>query len=127
MATRKAKLIMVLTLLMLLTGVLPVWTQANKVFTGKITEIATGTELNVGRKETFYIVRLDEYVNLQFRLTPEDAGRYGLVEKAGPTGVLTPRMSKGIGWKVKLTCDPKYIGSLKTPTYRVLSLTRLGD
>ena len=32
--------------------------------------------------------------------------RYGLIEQAGPTGVVTPKMSKGIGWKVKLTCDP---------------------
>ena len=53
--------------------------------------------------------------------------RYGLIEKAGPTGVVTPKMSKGIGWRVKLTCNPSYTGRFKAPTYRVTSLVKLGD
>jgi len=70
---------------------------------------------------------LDEYPRAQFRLTLDDAVRYGLIEKAGPTGVVTPKMSKGIGWKVKLTCDPNYAGDPKSPTYKVTSLVKLGD
>jgi len=127
MATRNGKIILVLALVLFLAGVGPVLGQATKIFSGKISEIATGTELNINKRDTFYIVRLDEYINVQFRLTPEDAVRYGLIEKAGPTAVVTPKMSKGIGWKVKLTCDPKYIGDLKTPTYRVMSLVKLAD
>jgi len=127
MVTRNGKIILILALVLFLAGVGPVLGQASKIFTGKISEIATGTELNIGKRATFYIVRLDEYVNVQFRLTSDDAVRYGLIEKAGPTGVVTPKMSKGIGWKVKFTCDPNYIGDLKTPTYRVTSLVKLAD
>jgi hypothetical protein len=125
--TRKSKLILGLTLVLLLVDLGPIFGQASKIFTGTITEIARGTELNIAKHGTFYILRLDEYVNVQFRLTPEDAVRYGLIEQAGPTGVVTPKMSKGIGWKVKLTCNPAYAGDKKSPTYRVTSLVKLGD
>lgn len=127
LATRKSKLIIVLVLVLLLVDLGPIFGQVNKTFTGKIVEIARGTELDLNKYANFFIVRLDEYPNVQFRLTSEDAVRYGLIEKAGPTGVVTPKMSKGIGWKVKLTCDPKYAGDGKTPTYRVTSLVVLGD
>jgi hypothetical protein len=36
-------------------------------------------------------------------------------------------MSKGLGWNVKLTCNPSYAGDSKNPTYRVVSLVKLGD
>jgi hypothetical protein len=72
-------------------------------------------------------VRLAENPNVQFRLTQEDAERYGLIARGGPTGVVTPKMSKGIGWRVKLTCDPYYAGDIKNPTYRVKSLEKLED
>ena len=50
-----------------------------------------------------------------------------LARTAGPAQVVTPKMSKGLGWKVKLTCDANKTGSLKTPVYKVISLERLGD
>ena len=127
LVTRKSKLIIGLVLVLLLVDLGPIFGQASKIFTGKITEIAKGTELDIAKHGTFYILRLDEYAKVQFRLTSEDAVRYGLIEQAGPTGVVTPKMSKGIGWKVKLTCDPSYAGDLKNPTYRVTSLVKLGD
>lgn len=122
---RKSKLILGLALVLLLVDLGPIFGQASKIFTGKITEIAKGTELDINKTDTFYILRLDEHANIQFRLTSEDAVKYGLIEKAGPTGIVTPKMSKGVGWKVKLTCNPSYAGNLKNPTYRVTSLVKL--
>ncbi|MFI5329676.1 MAG: hypothetical protein ACHQ2F_01380 [Desulfobaccales bacterium] len=127
LVTRKSKLILGLVLVLLLVDLGPIFGQASKIFSGTITEIAKGMELDIAKHETFYILRLDEYARAQFRLTSEDAVRYGLIEKAGPTGIVTPKMSKGIGWKVKLTCDPSYAGDLKSPTYRVTSLVKLAD
>jgi hypothetical protein len=134
--TRKFKLIIGLALVLLLVDVGPTLgqyggqttlPQATKTFTGKITEIAMGTELDILKHARFYIVRLEEYPKLQFRLSLEDAEKYGLIARGGPTGVVIPKMSKGIGWRVKLTCDPYYAGDIKTPTYRVTALERLGD
>ncbi|MDO9531210.1 MAG: hypothetical protein Q7O12_03655 [Deltaproteobacteria bacterium] len=101
--------------------------QATKSFTGKITEIARGTQLDVGKSGTFYMVRLEEYPNIEFRLASEDAVRFGVVAAGGPAQVVTSKMSKGLGWKVKLTCDTHKTGSLKNPVYKVISLVRLGD
>lgn len=114
-----------LVLVMAWTG--PVHGQVTKSFTGKITEIARGTQLDVGKKDTFYMLRLEDYPNIEFRLASEDAVRFGVVEAAGPAQVVTPKMSKGLGWKVKLTCDANKTGSLKTPVYKVISLERLND
>lgn len=101
--------------------------QATKSFTGKITEITRGTELDVGKKDTFYTLRLEDYLNTEFRLASEDAVRFGVVDAAGLAQVVTPKMSKGLGWKVKLTCDANKTGSFKNPVYKVISLVRLGD
>jgi hypothetical protein len=101
--------------------------QSTKSFTGKITEIARGTQLDVGKEGTFYMLRIEDYPNIEFRLAPEDAVRFGVVEAGGPAQVVTSKMSKGLGWKVKLTCDANKTGSLKTPVYKVISLVRLGD
>jgi hypothetical protein len=101
--------------------------QASKPFTGKITEIARGTQLDVGKKDTFYILRLDDYPKTQFRLASDDAVRVGVVEVAGPTAVVTPKKSKGLGWKVKLICDGKNFGLVEAPIYKVISLERLND
>jgi hypothetical protein len=133
--TRKVKIIIGLALVLLLVEVGPTLAQyggptlgqATKTFTGKITEIAMGTELDILKSAKFYIVRLEEYPKIQFRLSLEDAERYGLVARGGPTGVVTPKMSKGIGWRVKLTCDPYYAGDIKSPTYRVTALQKLED
>jgi len=133
--TRKVNIIIGLVLVLLLVDVGPTLAQyggttpaqATKTFTGKITEIAMGTELDIAKYAKFYIVRLKEYPETQFRFTLEDAERYGLIARGGPTGVVTPKMSKGIGWRVKLTCDPYYAGDIKTPTYRVTELQKLED
>ncbi|MHB9074707.1 MAG: hypothetical protein ACYC6G_14420 [Desulfobaccales bacterium] len=125
MATRNSKIILGLALVLLIAGVGPAFSQATKDFTGKITEIAKGTELNVNKRDIFYIVRLDEYPNNQFRLSLEDAMRFGVIGETGATTVLSPKMSKGLGWKVKLTCDANKTGSLKSPIYKVISLVRL--
>jgi hypothetical protein len=125
MVTRNSKIILGLALVLLMAGVVPGFAQATKTFTGKITEIAKGTELDVGKRDTFYIVRLDEYSNTQFRLSIEDAVRFGLIGATGATAVVSPKMSKALGWKVKLTCDANQSGSLKAPVYKVISLVRL--
>jgi len=101
--------------------------QATKSFTGKITEISRGTQLDPGKRDTFYTLRLEDYPNIEFRLASEDAVRFGVVEAGGPAQVVMNKMSKGLGWKVKLTCDANKSGSLKLPVYRVISLVRLGD
>lgn len=125
MATRNGKIILGLALVLLLAGVGTAFAQATKTFTGKITEIAKGTELDVDKRDIFYIVRLDEYPNIQFRLSPEDAVRFGVMGPTGATTVLSTKMGKALGWKVKLTCDATPTGSLKAPTYKVISLVRL--
>jgi len=99
--------------------------QATKTFTGTIIELSRGTELDVGKKDTFYMLRIEDYPNTEFRFTSEDAVRFGIVAPGGPGQVLISKMSKGVGWKVKLTCDAHKTGSLKNPVYKVISLERL--
>jgi hypothetical protein len=101
--------------------------QATKTFTGKITEIAKGTELDLGKKDIYYTLRLEDYPNTEFRLASGDAVKFGVIEGAGPTEIVTPRKGKGLGWQVKLTCDAKKTGSLKSPVYKVISLEKLGN
>jgi len=101
--------------------------QAGKPFTGKITGIARGTQLEIGKKDTFYILQLADYPKTEFRLAHEDAVRFGVIEAAGPTAVVTPKQSKGLGWRVKLICDGKNLGLVKAPIYKVISLERLND
>ena len=125
MHRNKALLGFWLVLVMAWTG--PVHGQVTKTFTGKITEIARGTQLDVGKKDTFYMLRLEEYPNIEFRLASEDAVRFGVIEAAGTAQVVTPKTGKGLGWKVKLDCDPNKTGSVKIPVYKVISLVRLGD
>lgn len=125
--SRRSKLVVVFVLIFLLVDLGPIFGQAAKTFTGKITEIARGTELDVARHAKFFVVRLEEYPRAQFRLSQDDAERYGLIAPGGPTGVVTPKMSKGIGWRVRLTCEGNYAGTRKAPTYRVTSLEKLSN
>jgi hypothetical protein len=99
--------------------------QATKSFTGTIMELARGTQLGPGKKDTFYTLRIEDYPNTEFRLASEDAVKFGIVAPGGPGQVLTSKMSKGVGWKVKLTCDANKTGSLKNPVYKVISLERV--
>ena len=124
---RKSKIILGLVLVLLLVDLSPIFGQAGKTFTGKIIEISKGSELDLNKKDTFYILRLDEYLKVKFRLTPEDAVRFGVIDTTGTSGVITPRMSKGLGWKVKLTCDPKNLGENAAPIYKVTAMVKLED
>ena len=125
--TRNDKIILGLALVFLMAQAGPVSAQPTKTFTGVVKEIGKATNLNIGQTDTFYIVKLDNYPNAEFRLPPGDAIRYGLIESAGPSAVVTPKQGKGLGWKVKLTCDAKNLGEVKAPIYRVTSLERLND
>jgi hypothetical protein len=127
MISRRSKVLPGLGLVLLIAWVGAVHGQATKNFTGKITEISKGTELGLNKKEIFYTLRLDDYPKLQFHLSPEDAVRFGVIEGAGPMEVVTPKKSKGLGWKVKLICDGKSFGPLKAPFYKVISLEKLSD
>jgi len=125
MVMRNSKIILGLALVFLLGVVGPVSGQATKTFTGKITEIAKGTELDIAKTDVFYTLRLEEYPKIRFRLSPQDAVRFGVVDATGTSGVLTPKKSKGLGWKVKMTCDANKTGPLDAPSYKVISLERL--
>jgi hypothetical protein len=120
------KKILGITLVLVLAGVASGLAQT-KTITGTIAEIARGTELDVGMHGTFYILRLKEYPKSEFRLTREEAVRSGVIKATGPTMVLTPKMSRGLGWKVKLTCDPDFSGSFDFHTYKVLSVKKLNN
>ncbi|MGB7910923.1 MAG: hypothetical protein WCF59_01725 [Desulfobaccales bacterium] len=125
MAYRQGKIVLSMALALLLAGSGPVFGQATRTFTGKIIEIARGTELDVDRHGNFYILHLEEYPETSFRLSPEDAVRFGVVDPTGITGLLTPQKSKGLGWRVRLTCEGKATGGPNSPTYRVLDVERL--
>ena len=125
MVMRHSKIILGLALVFLLGVVGPVAGQATKIFTGKISEIAKGSELDIAKTDVFYTLRLEEYPKIRFRLTPQDAVRFGVVDATGTSGVLTPKKSKGLGWKVKITCDANKTGPLDAPSYKVTSVERL--
>jgi len=95
------------------------------IFTGKITEINKSVALGLGKREHYLIIKLDSQVNASFRLSPEDAVRYGFIEETGPTQILTPKQTKALGWKVKLECDSAAEGALNRPVYRVKSLEKI--
>jgi len=125
MAFRNGKIILSMALAFLLAGMGPVFGQDTKTFTGKISEISQGTELAVGRTGDFFILRLEEYPQARFFLSPEDAVRFEVIDPTGTTGLLTPKKSKGLGWKVKLTCEAKTYEGSESPTYRVIAVERL--
>jgi hypothetical protein len=125
--TRQTKALLGLCFVLLIAWAGTAYGQARKTFTGKISEIAKGTQLGIGKSDTFYTLRLGEYPRIQFRLSPDDAVRYGVIENAGTTAILIPRMKKGLGWKVKLTCEAIDLSEFKASVYKVTSLVRLND
>ncbi len=125
MTINKGKLTILWAMVLLVALAAPTAGQTTKTFTGKITEIARGSELDIAKHDVFYVIKLEEYPKIKFRMTPEEAVRFGVIEQAGPTGLVTPKMSKGMGWKVKLTCNASNLGDFKVPVYRVTSLERL--
>lgn len=124
MAARKIKFVIVLVLVLLLVDLGALCGQGTKTFTGKISEISKGTELDINQHGTFYTLRLEEQPKISFRLSNADAVRFGVID---PTGMLTPKKSKGLGWQVKLDCNSANIGSRDVPVYQVISLKRLKD
>jgi hypothetical protein len=127
MGNRRIKALLGLWLVVVLAWAGAAHAQATKTFTGKIIEIARGTQLDIGKHDTFYVVRLEEYPTTEFRISSKDAVHFGVIDATGPTAVVTPKMSKGLGWKVKLACEDKNLGLVKTPIYKVISLERLND
>jgi hypothetical protein len=127
MPTRQTKALLGLCFVLLITWAGAAYGQASKTFTGKISEIAKGTQLGIGKKDVFYTLRLAEYPKIQFRLSPEDAVRYGVIENTGTTAIVVPRMNKGLGWRVKLTCEAVDLSEFKASVYKVTSLVRLND
>jgi hypothetical protein len=96
------------------------------IFTGKIQDIRKATALGLGKQGTFYSIKLDSQPKPDFHLSVDDAVRYGVIDPAGPSMVVTPKMKKGLGWKVRLTCeDPT--GPLSAPVYRIKLLERLDN
>ena len=120
---RKAILTTLFLLAFGLAGVLASY-GAPAIFTGKIQDIRKATTLGPGKRGTFYIIKLDNQPKAEFRLSEDEAVHYGLVAAAGPSTVVTPKMKKGLGWKVKLTCDNPS-GPLSAPVYQIRSLERL--
>jgi hypothetical protein len=99
---------------------------ATATFTGKIQDIRMATALGIAKRETFYTIKLDSKPKAEFRLSVDEAVHYGLVDPAGPSMIVTPKMKKGLGWKVRLTCDNP-TGPLSAPVYQVRSLKRLDN
>jgi hypothetical protein len=125
--SRKTIITTLLLLAFFLAGALASYgVPAIAIFTGKIQEIRKGTALGLGKKETFYTIKLASEPKYEFRLTEDDAVSYGVVDPAGLSMVVTPKMKKGLGWKVRLNCDNP-TGSLSAPVYRVRSLERLDN
>jgi hypothetical protein len=98
--------------------------QAIVYFHGKITEISKTAPMVPGETKTFLIIKLDTKPNMEFRISRENALKYGLIE-AGASGFLTPKQLKGLGWKVKLTCSKEEKAFSGTPIYQVISLERV--
>ena len=99
--------------------------QESVTFVGKIDEIAIKTTMTpVGGMEKHLVIKLDNKPKLDIRTTPQDAARYGLIDTDQPSAVLTPGKIKGVGWKVRLTCDKKSSFGGE-PVYLVTKLERL--
>ena len=96
-------------------------------FTGKIEEIAMKTSVgpmgSMGGMEKNLAIKLDSKPKLDIRVTYRDAARFGLIDTDQPSAVLTPGKIKGVGWKVRLTCDKKT--TMSEPFYVVTKLERL--
>jgi hypothetical protein len=100
---------------------------ADVTFTGKIQEIRQAIPLDRGKTEKFFTLKLDSRPNSEFQLSADDAARYGLIDPAGLSQVVTPKHNKGLGWTVKVTCDKEYKGPVNAPVYQVKSLERIDD
>ncbi len=118
------KIILLLLLLWPLT--VPALAQQNTglIFVGKIEEIASKTTMTVGATEKYLALKLDSKPKLDIRITARVAAKFGLIDTAEPPAVIPPSRVKGLGWKVKLTCD-KIVSFGGEPIYLVTNLERL--
>jgi len=119
------KVILILMLLCIPAMVLAASEQTTGLtFVGKIEEIATKTTMSpVGGMEKYLAIKLDSKPKLDFRVTYRDAASFGLIDTDHPSAVLVPGKIKGLGWKVRLTCDKKT--TMSDPIYMVTNLERL--
>jgi len=122
----RSKIIPGLLLAILIAWVAAADGQTTVSFDGKIIEISKGTALAPGETGTFFIIRLDSKPKEEFRISREDAVKYGLIE-AGASGVLTLKQPKGLGWKVRLTCSKEVKPFSSITIYQVRSLERMND
>lgn len=102
--------------------------QDKVTFEGKIEEIAVRTTISPvgqGRTEKNLAIKLDSKPNLDISVSARDAVKFGLIDTEQPSAVLAPGRIKGVGWKVRLTCDKKTNMSLADPFYIVTKLERL--
>lgn len=125
--TPRRKIIPGLLVAILLAGVGAASGQSLNYYTGKITEISKATALGLGEKGTFFIIKIDTKPKLDFQISREDAVKFGLIEAGGGSEVLTPKQTKALGWKVKITSEKEDRGLRGGPIYHIKSLERLND
>ncbi|MFZ5453703.1 MAG: hypothetical protein ACOZF2_17750 [Thermodesulfobacteriota bacterium] len=119
------KVILLMVLLCLGVAFSAVAGDKGLTFTGKIEEIAMKTVLTpLGGSEKILTLKLDSKPKLDFRMPAKDAARYGLIDTPKPSAILLPGQVKGVGWKVKLTCD-KESSFGGEPAYQVTKLEKL--
>jgi len=119
------KIILLLIVIWPLTALAAGEQSMGLIFTGKIEEISSRTDMmpNIGAREKFLIIKLDSKPKTEFRITAKNAARFGLIDNEEPGAVITPGKIKGLGWKVRLTCDKK--GTFGEPYYLVSNLEKL--
>jgi hypothetical protein len=119
------KKIIPLIILFMAVTVIAAGAQEKATFTGKIEEIAIKTTMTpVGAMEKSLVIKLDSQPKKDIRTTAADAARFGLIDTDQPGSVLKPGQVKGVGWKVRLTCEKKSTFGGE-PTYQVINLEKL--
>jgi hypothetical protein len=119
------KKIIPLIILFMAAMVIAAGAQDKATFSGKIEEIAIKTTMTpVGAMEKSLVIKLDSQPKKDIRAAAADAARFGLIDTDQPGAVLKPGQVKGVGWKVRLTCEKKssFGGD---PVYQVVNLEKL--
>jgi hypothetical protein len=119
-------LIVALGVVAMLAGTVPAALEQTTglTFVGKIEEISIKTTMTpVGGMEKFLAIKLDSKPKMDFRVPIKDAAHYGLIDTDHLSAVLTPGKIKGLGWKVRLTCNKQ--STMNDPNYLVTNLQRL--
>ncbi len=124
---KQSKIILSSVLTLVLFWVAAAAGQGLAYYKGKITEISKATQLGLGEKGTFFTIRIDTKPKMDFRLSREDAVKYGLIEAGGGSEVLTPKQMKGLGWNVRITVEKESRGLQGNPVYHVKDVERMSD